>query len=73
MANWMNKKCPKCSDADCIDVAARVWVRLTDDGSDADESQDCGHDYDETNSAKCVRCGFGGTLGDFPAIEEAQR
>jgi hypothetical protein len=31
MANWMNKKCPKCNDADCIDVAATVWVRLTED------------------------------------------
>jgi hypothetical protein len=45
---------------------------LTEDGSDADKSQDGGHDYDKRNSAKCVRCGFGGTPGHFPATEVSE-
>jgi hypothetical protein len=38
-------ECSKCAGDDKIDIAATLWVRATDDGTDADASSYGGHDY----------------------------
>ncbi len=65
MSNWLKRVCPKCGDGDQIDVAASVWVRLTESGSDADESQDGDHEYDDLAVAVCRAdgCDWSGTVG----------
>ena len=65
MSNWYNARCPKCGDTDHIDVCANVWVRLTGDGSAADESQDGSHEYDGKSACVCAACGYNGTLAKF--------
>ena len=68
--NW-NMRCPKCNEDDEIDVAATVMVRLTSDGTDADESQDGSHEWGDESKASCASCGFGGTVKDFEVAEAA--
>lgn len=63
--NWRGNVCPKCGVADEIDVAATVWVRLTNDGSDADGSMSGDHEYDDDSEAGCAACGFKGKLASF--------
>lgn len=63
--NWRGNVCPRCGGADHIDVAATVWVRLTNDGSDADESMNGDHEYDDDSDAQCNTCGYKGKLASF--------
>lgn len=63
--NWRGNVCPKCGEADQIDVAATVWVRLTNDGSDADESMSGDHEYDDDSNAECAACGYKAKLASF--------
>jgi hypothetical protein len=69
MSNCFNMRCPKCGGEDQIDIAATVWVRLTGDGTDADEAADGGHFWDDDSPARCVRwrCDHQGTVKDFEA------
>ena len=39
MSSFLDLRCPQCGDQDCIDILAEVWVRVTDDGTDADASR----------------------------------
>lgn len=54
--------CPSCGRIDQIDVAATVWVRITDNGTDADASSDGHHEYDGASAASCGGCRWTGTL-----------
>src|SRR3954468_21602835 len=54
--NSFDMRCPKCSGETQIDIAATVWVRLTGDGTDADEAADGGHFWDDDSRARCVGC-----------------
>ncbi|MFT7021363.1 MAG: hypothetical protein ACJA07_000440 [Rhodococcus sp. (in: high G+C Gram-positive bacteria)] len=54
--------CPSCASTDQIDVAATVWVRITDNGTDADASSDGHHEYDGDSAASCGGCRWTGTL-----------
>ena len=66
MTNWLNARCPKCGNTDQLDVAATVWLRLTDDGTDADASENGGnHEYGEKNLTSCCACGHSGRLSSF--------
>lgn len=64
-------KCPKCGDTEHIDIAAQVWVRLnqSDDGSeiftDADESHDGSHEWNEHSGALCESCSHHANLSEF--------
>ncbi len=49
--------CPSCGRIDQIDVAATVWVRITDNGTDADASSDGHHEYDGASAASCGAAG----------------
>lgn len=57
---------PDCPDPDGeLDVEAKVWVRLTSDGTDADESQNGDHEWDEKSKATCAACNWSGTVGEL--------
>jgi hypothetical protein len=65
MNNCFEMRCPKCAGEDRIDVAATVWVRLTGDGTDADEAHEGGHYWEDESSARCDACGHSGTVREF--------
>jgi hypothetical protein len=57
--------CPKCGSDEYIDVAAVVWVRLTEDGTDADQPDNGNHEWDDDSRCTCGKCGHNGTVRDF--------
>jgi hypothetical protein len=61
--------CPRCGSDKQIDIAATVWVRLCDDGTDANEPGDGGHEWDPDSDARCGKCGYSGTVEDFARKE----
>lgn len=67
---WHERQCPKCGDSYRLDVAARVWVRLTANGSDADESNDGNHEWDSTSDIRCNACGNVGKVAEFKMKEQ---
>ncbi len=69
--NQFDMACPKCGDEDHIDVAAVVWVRLTDDGTDLDAPKDGSHEWDDNSEAQCVACDYSGKVRDFEPHETA--
>jgi phage FluMu protein Com len=72
MTNFLNIHCPKCWTDNQIDIAATVWLRVTENGTDADESKDGQHDYTPRSDAACNACGYYGRLQDFEQDEEAE-
>ena len=72
MANAFDHVCPQCGGADHIDVAATIWLRLTEDGTDSDAAANGDYEFDPRSLAVCQACDFHGRLGDFdaPEIEE---
>jgi hypothetical protein len=71
MGNQFDMACPVCGRDDAIDVAATVWVRLTPDGTDTDESNDGSHEWDGDSAALCNACGHSGTVGEFSEESES--
>jgi hypothetical protein len=65
MSNQFDYRCPKCGDTDQIDICAEVWVRLTEDGSDADLPMKGDHHWDESCIAECGACSHQATVADF--------
>lgn len=65
MSNFLDIHCPKCRATDQIDITATVWLRVTEDGTDADQSEDGNHDFEPTSPATCNTCGFAGRVQDF--------
>lgn len=57
--------CPKCEEHTSIDILAEVWVRLTEEGTDADASGDGSHIWGEDNRARCCDCDYQGFVRDF--------
>lgn len=68
--NW-EMECPQCHDDSQIDVTAWIDVRLTPDGTDADEANSGDHEWDGGSPCCCVACGFSGRVSDF-AVKEAE-
>jgi hypothetical protein len=60
--NQFDMYCPKCGASDELDIAATVWVRLCKDGTDADESHDGSHEWDDDSECRCNNCGWTGTV-----------
>lgn len=58
--NW-GMRCPKCKSSDSLDIQALVWIRLTEDGTDADASGDGSHHWEDGSSCVCRNCGWKGT------------
>lgn len=64
MSNQFDFVCPNCGDDDTIDITASIDVRLTYDGTDADESMNGNHEWDDDSPASC-ECGWSGTVADL--------
>lgn len=58
-------QCPTCAQDDQIDVAARVWVRLSTDGTDLTAAANGDHEWSDDAHATCHACGFAGTVKHF--------
>ena len=71
MSNFLDMRCPKCGDEDRLDIQATVWIRVCEDGTDADASRDGGHDYEPHSPAQCGACGHCGTVRQFALTGEA--
>lgn len=69
VAKIWNISCPKCTRDDQLDIAAAVWVRLCPDGTDAHESEDGDHEWNEHSGIICRACGHGGNVSDFKTGE----
>jgi hypothetical protein len=72
MTNFLNLRCPRCGSGEHIDVAALVWLRVTGDGTDAEQARNHDHDYDANSGAVCAACEYGGRLGDFEPTPEPE-
>jgi hypothetical protein len=53
--------CPECGSDIGLDIVARVSVRLTPDGTDADGT----HEWDDESPCTCTECDHHGTVADF--------
>lgn len=69
-ANQFGMYCPSCGESDGLDIAATVWVRLMSDGTDADESHDGSHEWDDDSACQCD-CGWAGTVKDASPEKES--
>lgn len=69
MSNFLDLRCPKCSDQDHLDILAEVWLRVTSDGTDADASADGNHDYTPRSLTRCNSCGHTARLREFETDE----
>ena len=65
MSNFLDMRCPKCGDQDRINIAATLWVRVTDDGTDADASGDGGSEFTPKSIAVCRACDHCATVAAF--------
>lgn len=54
--------CPQCLQADALDIAATVLVRLTMIGTDTDSSSDGSHQWGPESQALCGSCHWSGTV-----------
>ena len=72
MSNFLDLRCPECGDQDRIDILAELWVRVTDNGTNADASCDGAHFYTPKSTAQCARCAYWATVADFHADDEVQ-
>ena len=54
--------CPACEADHSLDVTAVTAVRLTRDGTDADESADGATEWDDDSLCQCVACGWTGLV-----------
>jgi hypothetical protein len=65
MSNCFDMRCPKCGGKDRIDIAATVWLRVTDDGTDADASRCGDHEFTPKSMAVCGACDHCATVAAF--------
>jgi hypothetical protein len=70
VANLWDMRCPHCGDCNHIDIAATVWVRLTRDGTDADEAEGGDHTWSPDSEALCTACRFEGKVSDFSTTDK---
>jgi hypothetical protein len=65
MTNVFDMRCPNCGADDCIDIQARLWVRVTAEGTDADASENGDHEWTQDSPAHCTACGYCRRVRDF--------
>jgi ribosomal protein S27E len=65
MTNFLDMRCPNCGDEDRLDILASVWIRVCEDGTDADASRDGTHDFEPDSPVQCAACGHCGTVWQF--------
>jgi ribosomal protein L37AE/L43A len=71
MPNFLDLVCPSCGRDDCVEIAAHIWVRVTQDGTDPDQAETRDHEYHQRSPAICSRCGFVGTVSHFEPQDAA--
>jgi hypothetical protein len=64
MSNIFDMRCPACGGTDQIDILAEVWIRMCEDGTDADASGRGDHHFTPESTA-CCACGHWATVADF--------
>lgn len=64
MSCQFDLKCPECGSRNHLDIAATVWVRVTDHGTVCNESHDGSHDWDDNSIARCDNCAWEGKVRD---------
>jgi hypothetical protein len=69
MTSLIRLRCPQCGKHDNLDINANIWVRLTDDGTDADLAASRDHEWNDASHIRCVSCGCSGMVGDFQPNE----
>ncbi len=65
MTNFLNMRCPKCGDEDRLDISARVWLRVCEDGTDATASRCGDQEFEPTSAAMSAVCDHVGTVWKF--------
>ena len=58
-------RCPKCGSDSNLNITVQTDVLLTPDGTDADESADGSHEWDDTSACQCTYCGEMGEVKHF--------
>ena len=69
MTNCLDMRCPNCGRTDQIDIHARVWVRLTSDGTATDIAACGDHEWDDDTLAGCSACSHAGPVKSFAPAE----
>jgi ribosomal protein S27E len=70
MSNFLDLRCPNCDDDDQVDILAKSWVRVTDEGTDPDQAGNRDWCYTPASAAECGVCGHSGVLADFEPSQE---
>jgi hypothetical protein len=65
MTNFLDMRCPNCGNEDRLDIQATVWIRVCEDGTDADTSRDGSQYYEPRSPAQCGACDHFGTVRQF--------
>jgi hypothetical protein len=72
MRNLFDMRCPKCGGTDQIDILTEVWIRVCEDGTDADASE-CGDHLFTPESTACCGCGHWATVANFEPVMSAEK
>lgn len=75
MNSQLNMHCPRCGAAGQLDIQGRVWLRMTPDGTKADQSCIAEHDWDEKSPCSCG-CGWTGIVKQAriePVVDQNKR
>ena len=68
MTNFLDMRCPNCGNEDRLDIQAIVWIRVCEDGTDADSAGDENREYHPRSPAQCGACGHYGTVREFELV-----
>jgi ribosomal protein S27E len=68
MTNFLDMRCPNCGNEDRLDIQASVWIRVCEDGTDADSAGDENREYHPRSPAQCGACGHYGTVREFELV-----
>jgi hypothetical protein len=64
VASMWEMACPGCASGEYLDVQAKVFVRLVEDGTDIDGSGNHDHEWDGDSICQCCSCGWSGLVED---------
>ena len=62
VSNFLDLNCPMCGGQDRLQIVGTTWLDVTDDGTDATNSD---HEYHPHSYTRCGACGFAGILSDL--------
>ena len=62
-------QCPKCSSFEPFVIEVKTFMKVYDDGTDADYGNT---EWDDASCCECRKCGFCGTVADFRHTTQRQ-